>query len=127
MTQAENTRRGNARRYANGGYAQPCSIPRAKTRPRSEELKVLGDTLASFKAEKLLTIAEIGAVMGRSVQMVRLYFIGESEPGVFAWRRAVAKWPELNDRLIFNLDEAEKAFCARQRTFNLRIPEERVA
>jgi hypothetical protein len=36
--------------------------------------------------------------------------------------KLTAKYPELEERLIYNLDEAEKAFRARQRSLNLPAP-----
>jgi hypothetical protein len=38
------------------------------------------------------------------------------------WLKLVAAYPELDDRLIYNLDEAEKAFRAKQRSLSLPMP-----
>ena len=40
-----------------------------------------------------------------------------------AWLRAVKAWPDLEDRLAYHLmDEAEKAFRAKQRSLSLPVP-----
>lgn len=43
-----------------------------------------------------------------------------AEMGVTAWLKASERWPDLADRVRYNLDEAEKAFRARQREINFR-------
>jgi hypothetical protein len=54
---------------------------------------------------------------------VAQYIAGESEMGVTAWLRAAKAWPDLEDRLAYHLmDEAEKAFRARQRSLTLPMP-----
>jgi hypothetical protein len=89
----------------------------------------LGKALSSVKRDRNLTLKQIGAVMGRSGQMIHNYLAGTAEPGAIAWRRAEIAWPELEARLIYELDEAEKAFRARQRALPLTqpVPQERAA
>lgn len=76
-----------------------------------------------------LTYTKIGKVIEREKQSVHQYICGGAEMPMSCWLKATAKWPELNDRLLYHLDEAEKAFRARQRSLSLPMPEpeERVA
>lgn len=69
-----------------------------------------------------LTYAKIGKVIEREKQSVYAYINGGAEMPATCWLKAVAEWPELEDRLLYELDEAEKAFRARQRTLNLETP-----
>jgi hypothetical protein len=39
------------------------------------------------------------------------------------WLKLTAKWPELDERLLYELDGAEKAFRARQRELRLHAPQ----
>lgn len=66
-----------------------------------------------------LTYTKIGKVIEREKQSVHAYINGGAEMAAPCWLKAVAEWPELEDRLLFELDEAEKAFRARQRSFQL--------
>jgi hypothetical protein len=98
VTRAENTRRANAQRALNGGYGVPTG-PRADTRPASRELAALAKALGEVRKDRKLTLNQIGAVMGRSREMVRQYLDGTAEPGIFAWLRAQEAWPELAEKL----------------------------
>lgn len=69
-----------------------------------------------------LTYKAIGKVIGREPQSVQQYICSDTEMPATCWLKAVARWPELEGRLIHNLDEAEKAFRARQRSLNLPLP-----
>jgi hypothetical protein len=87
-------------------------------------------TLLQHKnAHPELTLKSIGKAIEREPQSVHAYICTDTEMPASCWLKAVAEWPELADRLIFNLDEAEKAFRARQRTLPLTrpVPEERAA
>lgn len=69
-----------------------------------------------------LTLKKIGKVIEREPQSVHAYICTDTDMPASCWLKAVAEWPELEQRLIYNLDEAEKAFRARQRTFDLVRP-----
>jgi hypothetical protein len=53
---------------------------------------------------------------------VHAYICTDTEMPASCWLKLTAEFPELEDRLIYNLDEAEKAFRARQRSLNLPMP-----
>jgi len=82
----------------------------------------MGVSLLQVKNAHKLTLEDIGSVIGRSRESVSQYISAEAEMAATCWLRAAAKWPELNDRLELNLDEAEKAFRARQRSLRLEAP-----
>jgi hypothetical protein len=77
--------------------------------------------LLHFKNANKLTLKIIAKEIEREPQSIHQYISGGAEMPMSCWLKAVAKWPELNDRLIFNLDEAEKAFRARQRELKLGV------
>jgi hypothetical protein len=72
-----------------------------------------------------LTYTKIGKVIEREKQSVWAYINGGAEMPASCWLKAVAEWPELEDRLLYELDEAEKAFRARQRELRLELPNDR--
>lgn len=76
-----------------------------------------------------LTYTKIGKVIEREKQSVWAYINGGAEMPATCWLKAVAEWPELEARLLYELDEAEKAFRAKQRALPLtqRKPEEQAA
>lgn len=76
-----------------------------------------------------LTLAQVGKVCEREAQSISQYRSGANEISSTCWLKLVAKWPELEDRLLYNLDEAEKAFRAKQRALRLDppMPEEKAA
>lgn len=79
--------------------------------------------LLHFKnANPTITLKAIGKVIEREPQSVHAYICTDTEMPASCWLKAVAMWPELDDRLIFNLDEAEKAFRAKQRSLRLDAP-----
>jgi cyanate lyase len=78
--------------------------------------------LLQLKNANGLTYEKIGKVIEREKQSVAQYICGTTEMPATCWVKAVAKWPELADRLEHNLDDAEKAFRAKQRTLNLQAP-----
>lgn len=69
-----------------------------------------------------LTLKKIGKIIEREPQSVHAYICTDTEMPASCWLKLTAEWPELEDRLIYNLDEAEKAFRARQRTLPLTQP-----
>lgn len=85
--------------------------------------------LLHFKNANNLTLKVIGQQMEREPQSVHQYVCGAAEIPSTCWLKLTAKWPELEDRLIFNLDEAEKTFRAKQRSLRLggREPVEQAA
>jgi hypothetical protein len=88
-------------------------------KPKRTVTAAIGLALSQIKIVERLTIDEMAEEVGRSDEMMAQYLAGEAEMGVTAWLRAVEKWPELPDRVSYNLDEAEKAFRARQRELKL--------
>lgn len=74
-----------------------------------------GRTMSGHK----LTLEDIGHVMGCTGSAVSLYVTNPTKMAAVSWIKATARWPELNDMLLAELDEAEKAAAARQRTFKL--------
>jgi hypothetical protein len=85
--------------------------------------------LLQLKNAHDLTYKKIGKVIEREPQSVAQYICSDTEMPASCWLKAVAEWPELAERLEHNLDEAEKAFRARQRElrFNGPAPQERAA
>jgi hypothetical protein len=86
----------------------------------SEIRAAMGVALLQLKNAHKLSLDDIGSVIGRSRESVSQYIAAEAEMGATCWMLAEARWPELRDRLTHNLDEAEKAFRARQRALDLR-------
>lgn len=78
-------------------------------------------SLMWLKSERRLTYTEIGRVMECGKSSVHEYICDTTEMPATCWMKAVAKWPELAERLDYNLNDAEKAFRARQR--ELRLPD----
>lgn len=89
----------------------------------------IGAALLQTKTAQRLTLDEMSEAIGRSDEMLAQYIAGEAEMGVTAWLRANEAWPELAERVSYNLDEAEKAFRAKQRSLRLDppMPEEKAA
>lgn len=79
-------------------------------------------TLLQHMNANSLTLAQVGKVCEREPQSISQYRSGSTEISSTVWLKLTAKWPELEDRLIFNLDEAEKAFRAKQRSLRLDPP-----
>ena len=89
--------------------------------PKRELLGKVGAALLQTKLANKLTLEKMAEIMDRSDEALAQYISGESEMGVTAWIRATRAWPDLEDRLAYHLmDEAEKAFRAKQR--ELRLP-----
>jgi hypothetical protein len=80
-------------------------------------------SLLQLKNAQGLTYKAIGKVIEREAQSVHQYICDTTEMPATCWLKATAQWPELDDRLLYNLDEAEKAFRARQRELRLPLPE----
>jgi hypothetical protein len=99
------------------------TAPTILGKPKRTVIGGIGLSLSQIKIAERLTIAEMAEEIGRSDEMMAQYLAGEAEMGVTAWLRAVEKWPDLPARVEFNLDEAEKAFRARQRSLSLPMPE----
>jgi hypothetical protein len=88
----------------------------------SEIQAAMAVSLLQLKNANDLTYEKIGKVIEREKQSVAQYVCGTTEMPASCWIKAVTKWPELGERLQHNLDEAEKAFRARQRAFHLFAP-----
>lgn len=84
--------------------------------------KAMSAALLNFSSANSLTYAEIGKVCEREKQSIGQYINGSEMPAS-CWLRLSAKWPELEDWLIFHLDEVERAFRAKQRELRLPCPQ----
>lgn len=73
-----------------------------------------------------LNYTKIGRECEREAPSIHAYICEGREMPMSCWLKLTAKWPELEDRLIFHLDEAEKAFRAKQRELRLPAPEPEV-
>lgn len=91
-------------------------------KPKRDVLAAIGVALSQIKTAQKLTLDDMAEKVGRSDEMLAQYLAGEAEMGVTAWLRACNHWPDLRDRVSYNLDEAEKAFRARQRELRLQPP-----
>lgn len=94
-------------------------------KPKRDVTAAIGLALAQIKIAERLRIDDMAEKIGRSDEMTAQYLAGEAEMGVTAWLRAVEEWPDLPARVEYNLDEAEKAFRARQRSLPLTQPPSR--
>jgi hypothetical protein len=81
--------------------------------------------LLQLKNAHGLTYDKIGKLIEREKQSVQQYICGTTEMPASCWLKLVATWPELRQRVEYNLDDAEKAFQARQRELKLEIPGDR--
>lgn len=98
------------------------SAPTILGKPKRTVTAAIGLALSQIKMAERLTIDEMAETITRSDEMMAQYLAGEAEMGVTAWLRAVEAWPELPERVQYNLDEAEKAFRAKQRSLPLTQP-----
>jgi len=99
------------------------SAPTILGESKRDLLARVGAALLQTKNANGLTLDVMAEIMLRSDEAIAQYIAGEAEMGVTAWLRAIKAWPDLEDRLSFHLmDEAEKAFRARQRSLNLPQP-----
>jgi hypothetical protein len=102
-----------------------ASSPIILGKAKRDVTAAIGMALAQIKIAERLRIDDIAEKIGRSDEMTAQYLAGEAEMGVTAWLRAVEEWPDLPARVSFNLDEAEKAFRAKQRELRLEMPGDR--
>ena len=79
-------------------------------------------SLLRLKNAHGLTYKQIGKVIEREPQSVQQYICTDTDMPATCWIKAVAQWPELADRLLYNLHEAEKEFRANQGTLPLTRP-----
>jgi len=98
------------------------SRPTSLGKPKRDVLAGSGAALLQIKTAQKLTLDEMAEAIGRSDEMMAQYIAGEAEMGVTAWLRATDHWPDLAERVEYNLDEAEKAFRAKQRELRLQPP-----
>lgn len=84
--------------------------------------------LLQFKNKHGLTYKAIGKVIEREPQSVQQYICSDTEMPATCWLRLTSMWPELNERLTYHLDAAEKAFQGqRSLTLPMPAPEEKAA
>lgn len=77
-------------------------------------------SLLRLKNANRLDLEDIAHVMGvTSVQSVSNYISGTTKMTAICWLKVTARWPELNEMMLAELDEAEKAASAKQRTLKL--------
>jgi transcriptional regulator with XRE-family HTH domain len=100
-----------------------ASAPIILGKVKSEVLAGIGLALSQIRLAERLTIDDMAEKVGRSDEMMAQYLSGQAEMGVTAWLRACAEWPDLPARVDYNLDGAEKAFRAKQRSLTLPMPE----
>jgi hypothetical protein len=101
------------------GYAMSSSIILSKD--ADEIQSAMAISLLQVKNAHDLTYDKIGKVIGREKQSVAQYISGGTEMPATCWLKAVSQWPELEARLEYNLEEAEKAFLG-QLSFQLCRP-----
>jgi hypothetical protein len=82
----------------------------------------MGIALLRFSTTHGISYSQIGKVIDREKQSVAQYINNGTEMPATCWLKLVAKWPELAERLEFELDDAEKAFRAKQRSLTLPMP-----
>lgn len=76
--------------------------------------------LLRMKNAHRLDLEDIAHVMGvHSNQSVSNYISGTTKMTAVCWLKVTARWPELHDMMLAELDEAEKAAAAKQRTLKL--------
>lgn len=61
---------------------------------KAQLLAAIGEALLKIKCADRLTLDDMALVLGRSVESIPLYIAGETEMGVFAYKRAEAAWGE---------------------------------
>jgi hypothetical protein len=79
-------------------------------------------SLLQFKNVNQLTLAKIAKECEREAQSISQYCNGTAEISSTVWLKLTARWPEIEERLIYNLDTAEKDFRAKQRSLRLDAP-----
>lgn len=85
----------------------------------SEIQHAMALALLRFKTVHRYTLEDISHVMGCTAAAVSTYISSETRMAATCWIRVVARWPELHDMMIAELDAAEKEAAARQRSFKL--------
>lgn len=85
----------------------------------SEIQAAMGVALLRLKSGRKLTLEDIAHVTGLTKQAVSNYISGTTMMTATCWLKATARWPELHDMMLAELDEAEKAAAAKQRTLKL--------
>lgn len=85
----------------------------------SEIQSAMGIALLRLKNARKLSLEDIGHVMGRSRESVSNYISDPTKMAAVCWIKVTAKWPDLHDLMMAELDEAEKAAAAKQRSLKL--------
>lgn len=86
----------------------------------SEIQAAMGLALLRLKNRDRLHLDDLAHVMGlSSKQSASNYISGTTQMTASCWLKVTARWPELHDMMLAELDEAEKAAAAKQRTLKL--------
>lgn len=85
----------------------------------SEIQHAMGIALMRMKNANGLHLDDIAHVMGCTRAAVSTYIVTPTKMAATCWIRATARWPELHDLMLAELDAAEKEAAARQRSFKL--------
>lgn len=85
----------------------------------SQIQSAMGVSLLRLKSRQHVTLDDLAHVMGVTGAAVSTYICHPTKMAAICWIKATARWPELHDMMIAELDEAEKAASARQRAFKL--------
>lgn len=84
---------------------------------RFDVLSRTGYALSRVKADRRLTLVDMGDELGRSEDQIARYIAGEDMP-LSIWMKALSLWPELAER--FEETTAERAAQGRQIKLELK-------
>lgn len=76
-----------------------ASDPNIFGKAQRDILAETGIALLQVKNERRLRLEDMAEVLGRTDDMVAKYIAGEAEMGMIAWRKAIAAWPEFEEKL----------------------------
>jgi predicted transcriptional regulator len=85
----------------------------------SEIQHAMAIALLRFRTAHRYTLEDVAHVMGCTGAAVSTYITSETKMAATCWLKATARWPELHDLMLAELDAAEKDAAARQRCFKL--------
>lgn len=85
---------------------------------RFDVLSRTGYALGRIRADRRLTLLDMGDVLGRSDDQIARYIAGEDMP-LSIWMKALTLWPELAIR--FEETTAERVAQGRQRPLDLKL------
>jgi hypothetical protein len=78
--------------------------------------------ILQLKSAHGLSYRDIGNIIQREPQSVQQYVCSTTEMPASCWIKLVAFYPELSERVEYNLNEAEQDFWAHQRSLPLTTP-----